>query len=292
MDTLAFFLPSADTVRQQELCYSVLSALKHCHDPDHMRWVLVAPTGITRPDLPLENVDFAPSDTPFHSAMQALCAVSKGKVCLIECGADFRADPAKLFDWISGDQILVHRRDTSGPPFVVGLAPDQFGPAQETDFSTAQLGQQAQLETCDDLIVRHDGHKKHIFHGRLRNLFPTGQVQDAHGMAPKLPRIIAPPQALPLRLRARLTGVLKGLDRDGRQAYLAYLCSQSAPTDQGRDVWANVTLDMILDHPEQANRIAALCTAFAADAVSQAKLTNHTHDRWARFWAGDYQGTS
>ncbi len=325
MNTLAFLLPDADLTRQRALCYSFLSALKHSPDPDAIRWVVVSPKDVRRDDLPADHVILPQSDTPRITALQAVCADATGKVCLIDTATDFRADPARLFDRIDADHALLHGADgvmggadgskaidvdtVSGEdvpsraprfsPAVIGLDPSGFtlipdmlalsgqlhvSNAEYLAISTA-LSRTLQIETCEDLIVRHTGHRRHVYHGRLQHLFPDGRVADARAMANALPRITAPPQPLALKIRARAYGLTHRLNKPERAAYLAYLCSLSAPTQDGRSVWANITLDMILENGTGIDRSARIFTAFAPDGLAGTGLPPDTQARWSDYWA-------
>lgn len=321
MNTLAFVLPDADLTHQQELSYAVLSALKHCADPDALDWVLASPDDVRRDDLPLHHVTVPASATPRLTALQALCQTTSGKICLIDAASDIRVDPAKLFDRIDPDHALLHTANgvlgdrpaladavstTQLPPQTRCFSPKVLGLDSSrcdvtesiserikglvpTDAETAiglMLAEHMQIETCDDLVVHHSGHRRHIYHGRLRNMFPQGRVVDARAMAPSLPVIKAPPQPLILKLRSRVFALTHRLDQTERAAYLAYLCSQSAPTAQGRDVWANIALDMVQSHTGQPDTYHKTFKAFAPAALQQADLTPQTLSRWSAYWDG------
>ena len=83
---------------------------------------------------------------------------------------------------------------------------------------------------------------RHVYHGMQRSMFPAGQPVNC-ALAPRLPDVKMPPSPFTRRLRAKLAGLRRGFGLGTTAGYHAYLCALAAPTEDGRDVWANIALD-------------------------------------------------
>ncbi len=104
-------------------------------------------------------------------------------------------------------------------------------------------------------------------------------------LAQRLPRMSEPPKPLPLKLKARIYALRHRMGRATAFGYLAYLCAFAAPTPEGRDVWANIALDMMIKSSLPAGQIARHLPRLAPGALDEAGLKSATLDRWRHFWA-------
>ena len=116
-------------------------------------------------------------------------------------------------------------------------------------------------------------------------MFPAGQPVNC-ALASRLPEVNMPPSPFGLRLRAKLGAMRRGFGLGTTAGYHAYLCAFAAPTDEGRDVWANIALDHLETSLTPRDRLARALPRLAQDALDAAKLRPDTTARWLAFWRG------
>lgn len=124
---------------------------------------------------------------------------------------------------------------------------------------------------------------RHVYHGMQRSMFPAGQPVNC-ALAPRLPDVKMPPSPFTRRLRAKLAGLRRGFGLGTTAGYHAYLCALAAPTEDGRDVWANIALDHLEASLTPRDRLARALPRFAPSALATANLRPETAARWQMFW--------
>jgi len=120
MATLCYVVTGRAPRRQQELSYSLLSALKH--GLDGVEILLICDPGNRRTDLPLRHIELSPEQLDAWSegghtpgriqlhALQAVLAQGDEPVCLIHTDTAFKASPRQLFDRITPQTPLLQDR--------------------------------------------------------------------------------------------------------------------------------------------------------------------------------------
>jgi hypothetical protein len=86
------------------------------------------------------------------------------------------------------------------------------------------------------------------------------------------------------KLRARLHGMLHQTDADYRFAYLAYLASGSAQSKEDREIWANISIDMLKGSDDQTLARQHF-QRFAPAALEKSGLSAANQDDWMSFWS-------
>jgi hypothetical protein len=124
---------------------------------------------------------------------------------------------------------------------------------------------------------------RHVYHGMQRSMFPAGQPVNC-ALAPRLPDVKMPPSPFTRRLRAKVGAMRRGFGLGTTAGYHAYLCALAAPTEDGRDVWANIALDHLETSLTPRERLARALPRFAPTALATANLPPETVDRWQAFW--------
>ncbi|TNJ44803.1 hypothetical protein [Phaeobacter sp. B1627] len=341
MATLVYLVHGDAPRAQQQLSYSILSALRHGLEGIEILLICDAPN--QRPDLPVRHHILSAettaawadqNNTPLKRlrAAQLGLEVTGGNICLMATDTAFKAPPRQLFDlitaggilvqdhdgWLAGrsdwDQVIDACRGTQLEPQVhagaamfdigvLGLTPqdvnllfhveelaksaeikDQPSEIEQFAFSAAIELEARDVVYARDHVIHYDGYMRHVYHGRFDAMFPPGAPVNT-ALAHRLPAITEPPKPLPLKLRAKVFALRHRMGRATEFGYLAYLCAFAAPTAEGRDVWANIALDMMMRSSRSAAQIAQHLPRLAPGAIDDAGLRPATLARWRHFWA-------
>lgn len=151
-------------------------------------------------------------------------------------------------------------------------------------LGAALLSHTGNLSFSDDIVTHYAGYMRHVYHGRFDVMFPAGAAVNT-ALAHQLPTVAEPPKPLLLQLKAKYYALRHGLGRGTQFGYLAYLCAFAAPTAEGRNVWANIALDMMERSERPAAKLQRDLPKLAPDALIQAELAPATEVRWRDFWA-------
>jgi hypothetical protein len=296
--TFLYCLTDATPQAQAELSYSILSALKHAFGQPDPSFALISKDTAQRQDLPVRHISAAPTD-PLH-ALQLAAQEIPGNLCFLETCTVFRSSPASLADRISDAAALLYAADSPGRwnTGVIGLAPSLLAQLEEIrqnaqDIDTA-LAQETRIETCSELILNYKGYRQRLYHARFAQLFPAGhRIENVRAQAATLPKIKDPPVSAALKLRARAFALRTRATPAVHRAYLAYLCSLSAPTDLARSVWAGIALDRLSDAAPQPDTILRAFEAYRPENLPASNLPADLQQEWSVFWqTHTHQGTS
>ncbi|MCG7624319.1 hypothetical protein [Epibacterium sp. Ofav1-8] len=341
MATLLYLVHGRAPRQQQQLSYSILSALKQ--GLEGVEILLMCDEANRRPDLPVRHqilsVDQiaqwtdagrAPARAQLH-ALQLALSERTTPVCWVATDTAFTAPPRQMTERIAAQVPLFYDRDgwLAGRPEWAPIIDACKGTALEDQIQTgtevldtgilglteaesdiinqslkphealntnpkvsnieqirlgALLTQTArEVRFGNDTVSRYSTYMRHVYHGRFDAMFPPGAPVNT-ALAERLPVIKEPPKPLHLRLKAKAYALRHGLGRGTEFGYLAYLCAFAAPTPEGRNVWANIALDMIERSPRAPDKLAKDLPGLAPDALTLAELSPETEDRWRTFW--------
>ncbi|NIZ13632.1 hypothetical protein [Phaeobacter sp. HF9A] len=340
MATLAYLVTGDAPRAQQELSYSVLSALKS--GLEGVEILLLCDAANRRPDLPVTPVDVPPrqlSDwtltgrAPALARLHALAHLldqTGAPVCVMATDTAFTSSPRALIERCGPGQILLQDRDgwvSTRPDWatwvdacqdsqfaitdqgaevfdtgVIGASPaqidiinhainlaykvDNSDPLDDIEqfcLSAALQANRDNIRFAADLVTRYRGYMRHVYHGRFDVMFPPGAPVNT-ALAQRLPAITEPPAPTLLRLKAKAYALRHGLGRGTAFGYLAYLCAFAAPTNEGRDVWANIALDMLQHSSRAPEKLQQDFKKLAPAALPEAALKPATQARWQQYW--------
>ncbi|MBW3243994.1 hypothetical protein KUV57_15100 [Epibacterium sp. DP7N7-1] len=341
MATLLYLVFGRALRQQQQLSYSILSALKQ--GLEGVEILLMCDEVNRRPDLPVRHHTLSadqiaqwtdagrrPARAQLHAFKLAL-SESTAPVCWVATDTAFKAPPRVMTERIAAQVPLFYDRDgwLAGRPDwapiidackgtsleahihsntevlntgVLGLTSAEVdfinqslepnkAPTNDLKIDNieqihlgALLSKNAQeLRFANDTVSQYSNYMRHVYHGRFDVMFPHGRAVNLE-LVQKLPTTNEPPKPLSLRLKAKAYSMRHGLGRGTEFGYLAYLCAFAAPTPEGRNVWANIALDMIERSARAPDKLAKDLPKLAPNALALAELSPETEDRWRKFW--------
>ncbi|MFZ3584972.1 hypothetical protein ACOI1H_22915 [Loktanella sp. DJP18] len=146
------------------------------------------------------------------------------------------------------------------------------------------LGRDREIKLANDIVEHYWGYKRHIYHARI----PTALAQlgglNSPEMAKILPFIAMPRKPLWAKVSARVHRLRHRKDAAYGFAYLAYLASTETRTSDDRDIWANISLDM-LSRSNGQDIARRTFKKFAPDRIRDSELSPETQFRWESYWS-------